>query len=289
VHKERASIDAQGGGLLNLIDPDRAARQATFNAAPWVEAPAEVDLGGVATLQLPAGFRYLSPTNTAALRAEIEPDSPLLRDIALLSAPDHRWTMYVRVIESGLVLLEEPLPNPDYLLQNFRWRHVGLFVGEPAYDSYFHVHYWTSEPHIDLSRQRLDFTVRYRVLDTRGSQDLLSVTRFGRSHAITGAVHFDGFAKMHDAKLYRDEILAAMDAIEFMVGERHTDGDTDLGPARPLSSFIAGLPTRQEEPLTIEAAYDDTTHREESNLPLFILGIVVILVVVTFIPRRSNQ
>jgi uncharacterized membrane-anchored protein len=289
VQQERARIDAQGGGIMNLLDPERAARQSKFNAAPWVAAPTEIQLGAVATLKLAEGFRYLSPADTAALHAEIEPDSPLLRDIALLSAPDHRWTLYVRIIESGLVSLTDPLSDPESLLQEFRRRHMGLLVGRPPYNNSWHIYQWDSEPRIDHARHRLDFTVGFRDLEADSQADLISVTRFGRSHAIAGVAYFGGLMKMHDAKLYREEILAAMDAIEFAAGERYTDVDNETRPARSLASFITGLPTGHEAPLPAVAAYHETAYPEKSNWPLVVLGIMVILAVVAFIPRHRNQ
>jgi uncharacterized membrane-anchored protein len=290
IQSERASIDEQGGGLLNLVDPERAERLAKARAAPW-QSDGEISLGDVATLQLPDGYRFLPPADAVALLNEIEPDRTHRDDVALLAAPDNRWRANVRVIESRHVSLSDGLSDPSSILSTLHNRHFGLFADKSAHDDGVRYHFsWEFPPTVDAAKQRMDYGLTLRDFSTADTLRTVSAVRFGREHSIMVMAYFGGVLQTHHPQFFRDEIIAIADAIEFRDGERYEDPRRDSQTAHwNLESFISGFPTEKEQQFGAAVRHQiQAAEERKSALRLDLLGLVFV-VVLAFIVGLSKQ
>ena len=248
LERERAAIDAQGGGILNLLDPERPARRAALDAAPWKQGVEPVQLGNTVTLRLPEGHRYLAAPDVAALPPDALGGLALPSGLGLLEAPDGRWRALVGVVGSGQVRLDRPLQSNDALLELLHARRFGLFAprANPLGGAMINLQ-WEIEPQIDLERRRLVYAFRYRDYRTAVVSRYLQVVKFGRSESVVAMIEFGGVLRMNDLESFQDEILTALEGVQFAPGQRHGDASAaDAGDAASLESFVTGGPTAKE-------------------------------------------
>ena len=251
LQRERAAIDAQGGGVLNMLDPTRAARKAAVDSAAWVRGPATVELGRTVSFVVPAGYRYLSPAGLEALRARRVITQATPPGLGLLDAPEGRWQAFIGAVASGHVRLENSLGASEGLLQLLHARRFGLFAPRSDGKAGALINLqWEIEPVVDLTRRRLVFAFQYRNYENADSSRYLQVVKFGRAESVMAMIEFGGVLRMHDIDHYQDEILDAMEGVTFKQGERHEDvagQTTRTEPGSiPLESFITGGPTPKE-------------------------------------------
>lgn len=87
--------------LEQLINPEKFKQKPLFEAAKWTNGPITVGIGGLASIKLPAGYRYLTHEDYRALRVAI--GDPLDEDSnsSYVEAPNGSWSAIINLIPIG--------------------------------------------------------------------------------------------------------------------------------------------------------------------------------------------
>jgi hypothetical protein len=246
--RERAVIDRQGGGIMNLLDRERSARRAALDAAPWVTSPQVVSIGHEAQLALPVGYRYLSPEAVSqfAQRELLVPEG--VEGLAVIEAIDGGWRAHIRVLDTGAVNFSDPLPSSEDLLILLRARRVGLFADKPAPNMGAMIMMrWLIEPVVDVPRRRMVFALNSTDLQTNSNSQILQVTRFGYSQTILVMVDFAGVLRINDFEYYQDDVVQLVDAIQVSAPVERPALDPRTQSRRLFAKdFVTGVPTDKE-------------------------------------------
>ncbi len=267
LEQERAIVDRQGGGLLNVLDRERSKRRAVLDAAPWIKAPQVVRLGREAEFTLPAGYRYLSAeaVEQFAQREWLVPAG--VSGLAVLEAPDGRWRAHIRVLDSGAVDFVTPLPRSEDLLTLLRARRFGLFADQPApHLGSSLLMSWLVEPVVDPGRRRLVFALRADDYANASGSRILQVVKFGYTQTIVVMVDFSGMLRMNDLEYYQGDVVELVDSI--LVREPTAKPPLDpRGQSARLSAkdFVTGVATDKEKAF-LKRLDDETNPFSRDNL-----------------------
>lgn len=249
-----------------LINPEKFKQKPFFDAATWADGPITVGIGGIASIKIPSGYRYLTHENYRALREAI--DDPLSEDdnSTYVEAPDGRWSAIITLIPSGHVDTKSSLPDPEELLQQFHSKAFGFFstTRDPNY-GISHLLSWSIEPELNLDNQRLTWAINHS--DTRSTaltepERTLFVARLGRAYSLVIAVDFSGIFNVESVQRYAPEVIALADGIEFKEGERYSDAKT-TEDITPLEYLIIGPPTPKQITAMNAFAREDMQKQEK--------------------------
>jgi uncharacterized membrane-anchored protein len=187
---------------------------------PWKIGPQRIDLGHGATLDLPAGRRFLGLPEAAQL---MEKMGNLYNDdllgIAVSEADDADYVVSLRYDEEGFIKDDDKLDAKE-LLDSIR-------SGEDEYNeerkkrgfSPIHAEGWFEEPAYDKASHKLTWALT--VSDAEGSSINLSTRVLGRR----GYVSVTLLADPAKLALYRGDGKGWVDATTFTAGSRYSDFD----------------------------------------------------------------
>lgn len=144
----------------------------------WTDGPAVGQIGPKATIEIPAGYRFLGEKDTRRF-IELAGNPPPV-DNYLIAPKDLHWFAVFRFNESGYVKDDEKI-NPTELLENLKAsdepsnterKKLGMTA--------LYTDGWAVEPHYDPSTKRLEWGLRLR--DENGTMNTNYTSRLlGRS------------------------------------------------------------------------------------------------------------
>ena len=97
------TIDGEEVDLNELMDAQRQAMQA-YASIPWVEGPTTGDIGGLATIEVPAGYQFTGPRGAQQLLELYgNPPNPDVKGAIVPTAEDEDWTLVFQYSDIGYV------------------------------------------------------------------------------------------------------------------------------------------------------------------------------------------
>jgi uncharacterized membrane-anchored protein len=161
-----ALLLAVAAGLPALADegasaPDQDARVAELKrqiaALNWIEGPKRVELFNNSALELPAGYKFLNPVDTAKLES-------LTQNLGggtqyFLAPDDLRWEAYFSYSDDGYVKDEEKI-DADAILDNIKQNTAA--ANEERRKRGWHemaVTGWQTAPHYDTQTRQLEWAI----------------------------------------------------------------------------------------------------------------------------------
>jgi uncharacterized membrane-anchored protein len=156
---------ALSGGAPVLADEpapgDQQEAQAAFRkqleALDWIRGPKKVQLFDNSTLQLPEGYLFLNPTDTAKLQA-LQHNLPGPQQY-FLSPEDFRWQVFFSFKDDGYVKDDEKI-DADALLKSIEASTAegNKLRREKGWDE-MQVVGWQTPPHYDSQTHRLEWAI----------------------------------------------------------------------------------------------------------------------------------
>ncbi|MGP1665799.1 MAG: WG repeat-containing protein, partial [Rhodanobacter sp.] len=246
---------------------DTLTTQQKILQAPWQRGPAVVTLGPVATLSLPAGYRYLSPEYIPALRSLLggalasvadQPGLPL----ALLANDDLSIVLRIAEVKPGHVGWDG-LPLDAASLKKRMEINVSGFARAAYRDNGQHLIEWMRAPQFEATAHRMDWSFN----DFQVSGVSYERTYYVNSVLLgrQSLVALQGVASGLAAEDYALVMEAAMDEISvnvhFAPGHQYSDASAaEVAAGLDITAFITGAP------LSAVAPVESTERQAEGGL-----------------------
>ncbi|WP_322095645.1 DUF2167 domain-containing protein [Paraburkholderia bannensis] len=226
----------------------------------WVEGPKTVPLGKVATIDIPAGFRYLPPPSDddAGASQTDASDQPASDPLTSVLAPnDGSWTMSIVTANTGHTWTDSVYLSPESLAWELRQRLSPFDPSEPVSEKSLASKplvtiEWIREPRWNADKHKLDWSYENTTMGGMGglvqeTTDLNAVW-LGRRSAVALQIELDGDQDRARATALQPTFDKLTDGIKFRQGEGYGDyqsGDPKSG--LKLADYITGPETEEQQ------------------------------------------
>lgn len=285
------------GGVSNLIGSQVHRVPLKLLADPaWQIGPRTIRLDGPASLDLPEGFRYLSPAAVrewAKKSAAAWPDTDDSLPLAIVAPNDGSWSMRVLLLQQGHVPSESFSPDAESLRQTMETRSTNILGQLNNPQPTIHNISWLREPRWDAAAHRLDWSYEDTTIGGgMGRTTYVSSVSLGRTWSYATQLELDGLGESKDLLLLAQPAIDRISAgVTFDNGEAYADtkaGDptSKLG----LADYVTGPPTPEMEafPEKLASAQRERVWHEVISRILPALALVIGAIGVT-VSRRRNK
>lgn len=196
--------------------------------------------GGLATMDLPAGWRYLQEKDARFMVEQVwgNPPNPLVKGLALPKGPITRtWAIIVKYEDEGHTSDEDAAKlDYDEMLTQLK---EGVKEANPARKQQgyptLELLGWAEPPHYDAAAKKLYWAKRLQFSDTPTPTLNYDVRILGRKgHLVLTAVADDA-----ELKVVQEGCVGVLQATEFTAGNRYADFDESID--KKAAGGIAGL------------------------------------------------
>jgi len=224
--------------------------------APWQRGPATIRLDDVASLDLPAGYRYLAPEYVPALRP-LFGDRAVADDdglpVAMILADDQVVLLRMVVLRPGHVSVGMP-PDQEPALQERMEERLTGFGGTRDRHAHHSID-WLRPPRWDAAAHRLDLAYSDFTLD--GGTDVVDSLLLGRDSVIQLRAQRGGAFAGSYALLARNAIDRLAAGIRFDPGQAWEDWSPgERGSGRELVSYLTTADAPVAPPAASESRRD---------------------------------
>ncbi|CAB3663245.1 DUF2167 domain-containing protein [Trinickia soli] len=222
----------------------------------WVQGPAAVQLGQVASFAVPAGFRALPPSQHAgngasdpAADSVSDEDEPIT---ALVAPNDGSWSMGLQIDRVGYIDTSSVHLDPADLASTMDFRGAPSVFDASARSqiSNMKVVTWVREPRWDAGQRRLDWIDKETVVGTGAISDTtyLNAVKLGRRDAVSMQLELDGDDSKNRAIALTKTFDELVGRLSFRPGQAYADyRDGDATATLALTDYITGPKTDQEK------------------------------------------
>lgn len=198
---------------------DPQAVMAEIAGMSWTDGPAVGQIGPKATIQIPAGYRFLGENDTRRF-IELAGNPPPV-DNYLIAPNDLHWFAVFRFKESGYVKDDEKIDPADLLVKlkssdepsNTERKKLGMAA--------IYTDGWAVEPHYDPSTKRLEWGVRLR--DENGTMNTNYTSRILGRSGVMEAILVSGIDTLPDDTA---QFKTALANFSFAKGETYAEFKT---------------------------------------------------------------
>lgn len=249
-----ASGAAVAGPASAPLDADIPS--ALWHDPHWVEGPAAVQLGQVASFSVPAGFRVLPPSAQAEGRASdsaaesvSDEDEPIT---ALVAPDDGSWAMGLQVNRVGYVDTSSVHLDPADLASTIERRGSAspFDASSRSLVSNMKTVAWVRAPRWDAGQHQLDWIDEETVVGTGEVSDTtyLNAVKLGRRDAVSMQLELDGDDSKHRAMGLTKAFDELAGGLSFRAGATYADyRDGDATASLRLTDYITGPETDREK------------------------------------------
>lgn len=222
----------------------------------WVEGPAAVQLGQVASFAVPAHFRILPPTLQARPGVP-DPSADSVSDenepiTALVAPDDGSWTMGVQINRVGYVDTSSVHLDPAVLATTMEVRGSAspfeASSGSPV--SSMKTVTWLRAPRWDAGQHQLDWIDEERVIGSGAVSDstFLNAVKLGRRDAVSMQLELDGDDGKNRAIGLTKTFDQLVGRLQLSAGQAYADyRDGDATASLALTDYITGPQTDREK------------------------------------------
>lgn len=222
----------------------------------WVEGPAAVPLGQVASFAVPAGFRVLPPSAQAGAHASDPPSDATSDDgepiTALVVPDDGRWTMGLQVNRVGYIDTSAVHLDPADLASTMELRGTASAFDASSRSpvSNLKTVAWARAPRWAAAQHELDWIDEETVVGTGEVSDTtyLNAVKLGRRDAVSVQLELDGDDSKQRAIGLTKTFDRLVGGVSFRAGETYADyRDGDATASLALTDYITGPETDREK------------------------------------------
>ena len=262
----------------------------------WQVGPKTIRLEGPASLDLPEGFRYLSPTAVRELAKKsgaLVPDTDDSLPLAIIAPNDGSWSMRVLLLQQGHVPTEGFSPDAESLRQTMETRSTNILGQLNNPRPTIHNISWLREPRWDAAAHRLDWSYEDMTIGSdMGRVAYVSSVSLGRTWSFATQLELDGLGDSKDLLLLAQPAIDRISAgVKFDAGEAYADAKAgDPASKLGLAEYVTGPPTPEMEafPDKLASAQRERAWHEIITRILPALALVAGAVGVT-VSRRKNK
>lgn len=221
-----------------------------WNDPRWVQGPATVQLGQVASFAVPAGYRALPPAQHAgAADAVSDEDEPIT---ALVAPNDGSWSMGLQINRVGYLDTSSVHLDPANLASTMELRGSPspLDTSSRSPVSNMKMVTWVRAPRWDAGQHQLDWIDEERVVGTGAVSDTtyLNAVRLGRRDAVSMQLELDGDDSKNRAIGLTKTFDQLVGRLSFHGGETYADyRDGDATASLALTDYITGPESDREK------------------------------------------
>lgn len=231
---------------------------ALWNDPRWIEGPASVQLGRVATFAVPVGFRVLPPSGQAVTSAS-DPSADALGDedepiTALVAPDDGSWSMGVQINRVGYIDTGSVHLDPVALASTMEARGAASPFDPSSRSSVAAAAAkkvdWVRPPRWDAGQHELDWVVEQKVASTGDASDTtyLNAVKLGRRDAVSLQLELDGDDSKHRAIELTKTFDELVGRLSLRAGQTYADyRDGDATASIALTDYITGPETDREK------------------------------------------
>lgn len=252
-HDVAASSAAVAGPASAPLDTDIPS--ALWHDPRWVEGPAAVQLGQVASFAVPAGFRVLPPSSPPARASDPSADSmsddgePIT---ALVAPDDGGWTMGLQVNRVGYIDTSAVHLDPADLASTMEFRGSAspFDASSRSPVSNMKTVAWVRAPRWTVGQHELDWIDEETVVGTGGVSDTtyLNAVKLGRRDAVSMQLELDGDDSKQRAIGLTQTFDRLAGGVSLRAGETYADyRDGDATASLALTDYITGPETDREK------------------------------------------
>ncbi|WP_107710994.1 MULTISPECIES: DUF2167 domain-containing protein [unclassified Paraburkholderia] len=261
-----------------------------WNNPAWQHGPMTVQLGQAASLDVPAGFRYLpappaqadqhaSGASDAGDNAGAQEDDP---PIAALAPEDGSWSMRVILSHSGHVDTDYVSLNPEELASTMQVRSNPVVPGAPPSARFLSNDMvdWIRTPRWDANGHQLDWLYENTVIGSSAmrSTSYLNAVKFGRRYTVGMQIELEDSNSKERAIALKDTFDRLVGSVKFREGETYADYRSgDEKATLKVTDYITGPKTAADEEFDQKIARAtgfDWRGFAERVLPILSLGFV---------------
>jgi uncharacterized membrane-anchored protein len=227
----------------------------------WQHGPMTAELGHVASLVVPAGFRYLPPPRTSIDRnasgtgavsdASGDPSSDSLT--AVIAPEDGSWTMRVALAYTGHIDTSDIYLEQEDLARTMEIRSSSfdpLFAAsEQSVPDLVEIN-WIRAPRWDANKHTLDWLYENKTTGMRGIQDtsFLNAALLGNRYTIALQTQFDGADGKRRAMALEKSFDSLIAGVKFHDAEAYANfRDGEPMAKLKLTDYITGPETEDEK------------------------------------------
>lgn len=285
------------GGVSDIIGAQEHRVPLTLLGDPaWQVGPRTIRLDGPASLDLPEGFRYLSPT---AVRELAQKSGAVLSDaddslpLAIVAPNDGSWSLRVLLLQQGHVPTEGFSPDAESLRQAMETRSTNILGQLHNPRPTIHNISWLREPRWDATAHRLDWSYEDMTIGSdMGRAAYVSSVSLGRTWSFATQLELDGLGDSKDLLLLAQPAIDRISAgVKFDAGEAYADAKPgDPASRLGLAEYVTGPLTPEMEafPDKLASAQRERAWHEIMTRILPALALVMGAVGVT-VSRRRNK
>lgn len=231
-----------------------------WNDPAWQHGPITVQLGQVASLVVPSGFRYLPPppaqaeqhaagaSDTGDTPSDQSDDTP----IAAMAPEDGSWTMRIVISHSGHVDTDYVSLNPEELARTMQIRSNPVAPDAPpsARFSSTDMVDWIRAPRWDANKHELDWLYENTVIGSSAMENTsyLNAVKFGRRYNLGMQIELDDSNSKDHALVLKDTFDRLVEGVKFRDGEAYADYQSgDAKATLQLTDYITGPETAADE------------------------------------------
>jgi uncharacterized membrane-anchored protein len=198
-------------------DQAQSAFRKQLNELKWIHGPQDVQLFGNSTLQVPAGYVFLNPDETAKLETITH---NLSDGTEYFFAPDDlRWGAHFRFRDDGYVKDDEKI-DADSLLQSIKHgtEAANKTRRERGWDE-MEVVGWQTPPHYNAETNRLEWAVIGKVVKSNTSIVNFNTRILGRGGVMSVVL----IAEPEDLTAATDQFKSALAGFAYSPGHRYAE------------------------------------------------------------------
>ncbi|WP_261531598.1 DUF2167 domain-containing protein [Burkholderia multivorans] len=223
--------------------------------ARWQHGPSRVRVGDLASVSVPAGFRYLSPDAVRSLRGPLIKAGWLAANVDLdampraLLVPDNAvWAMSVVLARQGHVPVDQARLDPEVLRKTMEARSTNILSQLHESRPTLHHVEWIRTPRWDPAAHRLDWIYNdFALGGSTGNTYYLTSVTLGRRATVGMQVVLGGAGAQSIERAVRDDFDALIKGVSFDAGETYADTTSgDEISKISLDEYVTGPPTPEE-------------------------------------------